>query len=236
MRRNRTSLFVLAGALLWPGPASAQDSTGPTELEEFLGHPKRAPVVPAELRAMIRESRPDRLVVRGLTGADIVIDISEKEPGRFTQFAGGRFLGFSFIGYEYAGYVLIDRAATGEAALIDTGEAPVFSPDGDHFAAVQFSGAGWGNLEGFGLWRVEPAETSQRLLSSAFPPGEDWRIDGWPRSDCVAVSAGAQRASDDEQAPARRTRFGIETGESIVIRQGDEACGGGRVSGETSDG
>ena len=106
--------------------------------------------------------------------------------------------------------------------------------DGDHFAAVQFSGAGWGNLEGFGLWRVGPAGTSQRLLSSAFPPGEDWRIDGWPRSDCVAVSAVAERSGTNAQAPARRIRFGIETGEPIVIRQGDEACGGA-VSQEPGD-
>jgi len=235
VRRKRISLFLLAGALLWPGPARAQDSAGPTELEEYLGHPKRAPIVPAELRAMIRESRPDRLIVRGLDGADIVVDISEKEPERFAQFGGGRFLGFSFIGYEYAGYVLVDRAAAGEAALIDTGAAPVFSPDGDHFAAVQFSGAGWGNLEGFGLWRVGPAETRQRLLSSAFPPGEDWRIDGWPRSDCVAVSAVAERSGGDAQAPARRIHFSIETGEPLVIRQGEEACGG-TASQERGDG
>lgn len=233
MRRRRISLALLAAALLVAGPARAQDSAGPTELEEYLGHAKRAPVVPAELRAMIRESRPDRLVVRGLDGADIVIDIREKEPERFAQFAGGRFLGFSFIGYEYGGYVLVDRAAAGEAALIDTGEAPVFSPDGDHFAAVQFSGAGWGNLEGFGLWRVEPAGARQRLLSSAFPEGEEWRIDGWPRSDCVAVSAVA--AGTNAQAPARRIHFGIETGEPIVIRQSEEACGGA-VSREPADG
>jgi len=207
--------MALAGALLAVSPVPAQDGAGPSELEEALGRPRRTPAIPPELRPLVREATRDRIVVRGLRG-DIAIDISDFEPENFGQFGDGRFFGFSFLGYEYYGYLLVDRAMTGDEAVIETGEAPVFSRDGRYFAAVQFSGAGWGNLEAFGLWQVTTEGSRQRLFDAALPAGEDWRVDGWPREDCVALSAAPLGAAEADP-PAERLRISVEVGERIAL-------------------
>jgi hypothetical protein len=113
--------------------------------------------------------------------------------------------------------LLVDRAMAGDEAMIDTGEAPVFSPDGRHFAAVQLSGADTGNLEGLGIWAVRPAGTVQIFASDVLPEGEEWRIDGWPRADCVSVSWRERPPGAAEPSPERR-HFGVDLGESITIR------------------
>lgn len=206
-------MVLLAGALLSASPAPAQDEPGRSELEESLGRPRRTPVIPPELRGLVREATRDRIVVRGTQG-DIPIDISNYEPEDFQSFGDGRFLGFSFMGYEFAGYTLIDRRQSGEDAVIATGVRPAFSSDGRHFAAVQLSGAEAGNLEGLGIWRVDADGTTQVLFSEVLPRGEDWRIDGWPRADCVSVSWIERQAADGEPSPRRR-HFGVEVGAAI---------------------
>jgi hypothetical protein len=216
VRRRGINLALLVGTLLASGPAQAQDGSGPSELEESLGRPRRVPEIPPALRAMVREATRDRLVVRGMRG-DIAIDIREYEPENFQQFGGGRFLGFSFMGYEFYGYTLVDRTMTGEEAMIDTGETPVFSPDGRYFAAVQFSGAGWGNLEAFALWEVTPEGARQRLFNTALPAAEDWRVDGWPREDCVALSAAPLSAGGSSDPGAERLRISVEVGDRIAL-------------------
>jgi len=213
MRRS----LNLVVALLIAAPATAQDPPPMSELEESLGRPKRVPVIPAELRAMVNEATRDRLAIRMLGGSVTAIDISQFEPENFRQFGDGRFLGFSFQGYEFYGYMLVDRAMFGVTAVIDTGEMPVFSPDGRHFAAVQTSGAGFGNLEGLGIWQVRPAGSVQIFSSDVLPEGEDWRIDSWPRADCVSVSWRERPPGSAEPAPERR-HFGVEIGDHVTIR------------------
>lgn len=237
MRRIRVELVLVTAALLAGTPAPAQEFEAQNEIEAVLGRPKRAPVIPAELRAMVRVSERDRLVVRGLDGADIAIDIAEMEPESFVQYAGDRFFGFSFIGYEFFGYRLIDRRMSGEAAVIETGEAPVFSPDGRHFAAVQVSGAGFGNLEAVAIWRVDAAETARVFSSDVLPQGEEWRIDGWPRADCVSVSWIERQPREGETPPERR-HFGIEIGDTIRIAGSDTfpGCNLTDATGGTGDG
>lgn len=214
--RRRIELALAALLLL----AAAQ----PSELEESLGRPVRAPVVPAELRAMMREASTERLVVRGLAGGEIVVALGDVEVERMQGFADGRYLGFHFVGYEFFGYRLVDRRMRGEAAVIETGEAPVFSSDGRHFAAVQLSGASFGNLEGIAIWRIDAGSTVQILFSDVLPQGEEWRIDGWPRADCVSVSSIERQAADGEPPPARR-HFGIEVGETLRLTHSYEFPG-----------
>ena len=106
----------------------------------------------------------------------------------------------------------------GEEAVIATGAAPVFSPDGRWFAAVQSSdGADTGNLEGFALWQVMADGSRQRLFNRALPAGEDWRVDGWGREDCVALSA-APPGTRDATPPPARIRISLEVdGERIAL-------------------
>ncbi|HWT11613.1 MAG TPA: hypothetical protein VN231_02570 [Allosphingosinicella sp.] len=217
---------VLGVALFAWAPARAQNPAQRTELEEALGRPKTAPVVPAELRAMVRTAERDRLVVRGLNGADIEVDISEKEPERFAGFGGGRFFGFSFLGYEHFGFILVDRAAEAAEAVIATGEAPAFSSDGRYFAAAQITEGGFGNLEAVAVWEVLPGRSVRRFLTDSLPRAFDWRVDGWPRPDCAAVSAidiaweppdGVDHAEAMRSAP--RSQYQIEIdGEGVMLR------------------
>jgi hypothetical protein len=212
VRKGLSLLLLLPLAV----PAGAQEPPR-SELEESLGRPKRAPVIPAALRAMVSEASRDRLVIRMLGGSLTAIDISQFEPENFQQFGDGRFLGFSFMGYEFYGYMLVDRAMSGATSVIDTGEAPVFSPDGRHFAAVQTSGASFGNLEGLGIWAVRPAGSAQIFMSDVLPEGEQWRIDGWPRADCVSVSWLERPPGSPDPAPDRH-HFGVEIGAQVTIR------------------
>jgi hypothetical protein len=213
----------LASILFAALPVAAQQPPL-TELEQAIGHRKTAPVIPPALRPLVREATANRLLIRSVDGGTIAVDISEMLPERFETFLGGRFLGFAFTGYEYYGYLLIDRAAHGEAARIETGAAPVFSPDGRHFAAVQLSGSGFGNLEGLGIWDVGATAVAQRLFMSALPAGEDWRIDSWPRAGCVTLSA----APTGAEPHAPRLQFALEYGPRITFGQteNDAACTG----------
>ena len=105
----------------------------------------------------------------------------------------------------------------GEEAEIGTGVEPAFSRDGHWFAAVQLSGAGWGNLEGFGIWEVTPEGVRQRFFNMALPAGEDWRVDGWPREDCVALSAAPISVSGSSEQATERLVISVEIGERIAL-------------------
>ena len=211
---NPVRIFAAALTLAMPALAGAQQPR--TEFEELLGRPVRAPVVPDALRAVVREATPRRLVVAGIGDGAIGVPLEDIETENLAGFANGRYLGFAFRGYEYYGYRLVDRRMRGEAAVIETGDVPHFSPDGRHFAAAQLSGAGFGNLEGVAIWRIEADMTVQIFVSDALPQGEDWRVDGWPRADCVAVSWVERQPADGEPAP-ERLHLGIEVGETIRI-------------------
>lgn len=228
--------LAAAGLLLAQPAGAGQPFTPRSELEEALGRPKRLPEIPPELRAMVRVAEPDRIVLRALDGSDIAIDLTQREPERFAGYGGGRFFGFPFVGYEFFGFTLVDRAATGDAALIETGEAPVFSADGRYFAAASMSEGGFGGLEGMGLWEVTPQGVVQRFFTDAVPRAFDWRVDGWPRADCAAVTAidiaweppaGIDYGEAVPSAP--RMQFQIEIGEAggIALRRAD----GGSICG-----
>lgn len=223
MRSKTIRLILLAGAILAAQPAAAQQPPM-TELEQSMGRRKTAPVIPPALRPMVQDATANRLLIRGLNGGTIEVDISEMLPERFEAFGGGRFLGFAFTGYEFYGYLLIDRAARGDAARIETGATPVFSPDGHHFAAVQLSGSGFGNLEGLAVWDVGTAAVTLRLFMSALPAGEDWRIDSWRQAGCLALSAAAMNA----EPATPRLQYALEYGPLITFNQteNDGACTG----------
>ncbi|HEX8639839.1 MAG TPA: hypothetical protein VF704_01655 [Allosphingosinicella sp.] len=183
----RAALFALA--LVAAASAAAQEPALSTELEQSLGRLTRAPAVPQTLRDVVREASRERLIVRRIRGDDIVIDIDDREAEGLSAFLNGRFVGFSYAGYEFFGYTLIDRAAAGEAALLDTGDRPVFSSDGRYFASAVITENGYGDPEGVTVWEVLPDRTARRFYTDALPRGIDWRVDGWPRDDCVAISA-----------------------------------------------
>ena len=211
-------------------PAAGQPSAR-QEYEEATGRPKRAPVIPRELRTMVAETSPDRLVVRGLNGQLIPVSLDWIEPAGFVSYLDGRYFGFAITGYEAGGFTVVDRRASGDGAVIETGQAPTFSPDGRYFAAAEMSEAGFGNLNGVALWEVLTDRTVRRFFTDDVPSSFDWRVDRWVRPDCAALSAidiGWQPPEGQEwdQAvrSAPRASYAIEVRDEIVLTLSARPC------------
>ncbi|HZF93417.1 MAG TPA: hypothetical protein VEZ20_00950 [Allosphingosinicella sp.] len=207
---------ALLAALLGAAPAAAQ-VVPRTEYEEVTGRPKPLPAIPRAFSGFVRAASPDLLLVRGLGGRDISVEIDWYEVEGFEQLQGGRFLGFAVTGHEAYGYILVDRAAAAGDAVHHTGARPTFSPDGRWFAAAEMSDAGFGNLHGVALWEVRREGTFRRFYTDALPYGSEWRVDRWVRPRCVSVSAigagwGAPPGADPEAAAraAPRTHYSLE--------------------------
>lgn len=224
---RRASLLL---ALAFAAPAPAQQVEGRAEYERLMERRKPTPAIPPSLRSVIVAASPERLDVRGLAGQTIAVDIGWYDVSDFALLREGRFLGMALIGYEADGYLMVDRTGSGDAAAIETGAMPTFSPDGRFFASARITPAGFNNLEGIGLWEVLPGRTAQRFFTDSAIEGNDWRIDGWPRPDCVAMSAVAidwhpAQGEDEEAALLRapRRHYGIELGETIAFHATLEA-------------
>ena len=213
-------------------PAVAQQPTARQEYEEATGRPKPTPIVPRELRAMVGEATPDHLVVRGVDGQAIPVDLDWIEPAEFTSYQDGRYFGFAIHGYEAGGYTIVDRRGTGAGAVIETGAAPAFSPDGRFFAAAETSDSAFGNLNGVAVWEVLGDRTVRRFFTDTMPSAPDWRIDRWVQPDCVSVSSvepGWQPTGGDDWEEAvrnaPRVHFGIRVTEGVVMTASHDRLG-----------
>jgi hypothetical protein len=148
----------------------------------------QAPAIPAALRNMVRVDGT-ALMIRMNDGSRHRFDISELHVDRFETFARGRFVGFGISAHEEFGYVLIDRTQRGELAEIPTGDRPVFSEDGSHFAAAEVSASGYGNLDGIGLWQVRPRGVRRLFYTNAVREGHHWKTEAFRGPACVLISA-----------------------------------------------
>jgi hypothetical protein len=129
----------------------------------------------------------DRLAVLSNGGQTLCIDMRLR--GEVTNFAmspEGRFFTFDWAGYEADGHVIIDRSGTGQ--IIDTGGKPSLSPSRQRIGAVHQSEAAFSELEGLGIWQINPVGMQQIGLVSNIPELADWRIDAWTNEDCIDMS------------------------------------------------
>ena len=83
--------------------------------------------------------------------------------------------------------LIVDRSGKGQE--IDTGVAPVFSPSGRLFAAADVGEAGFGALNAFAVWRIDPASVRQVGGDEEIPSATDWRIESWSGEACIDLSA-----------------------------------------------
>jgi hypothetical protein len=119
----------------------------------------------------------------------------------------GRFLSFDWVGYEEYGHQVVDRSGPGQ--VVDTGVAPQRSPSGRRFAAVEYSESGFGSLNAFAVWDIRKTGLTQVARIEELPPEHtDWRLDRWPRENCLELSAVAYADSDKvegriDRAPRR---------------------------------
>ena len=222
MRKNTAKtgaalLFALASA------GSAQEPTPQAVYEEQFGRPKRAPIIPEAVRTMVAEATPDRLVVRRIDGSTVSRNLDYIDLSDFATYQDGRYLGYVYSGHEADGYDLIDRRSDGDP-FIETGVRPAFSPDGRWFASAEMSEAAFGNLNGIAVWEVLPDRTVRRFFTDALPRSLDWRVDGWVRRDCLALSSletewEPPAGLDWEQAlrSAPRVRYTLTVGDEIVL-------------------
>jgi hypothetical protein len=214
-----------------PGLATC---TAPKDIDEELGVRETGLPVPHAFAGVVR-SNLYHFLVSTLNGGTLCVDTSWmfqiEEPT-----AEGRFLSFAWVGYEAFGHILVDRA--GQGTVIDTGEAPAFSPNGEFVAGLQVSEAGWGGLEGFAIWRVTPTGLAKHftLVTDKDGPlpevfrGElaEWRIDNWVGEDCLAISAAswdALEAVGEDFENAARTPFHARRDDGWAVKPGPpDAC------------
>ena len=203
--------------------------TAPKDIDEELGVRDAGLAVPDVFEGVVR-SNLYHFVVSTLDGGTVCVDTSWMFEIREPR-AKGRFLSFAWVGYEAFGHILVDRA--GQGTVIDTGEAPAFSPSGAFVAGLQVSEAGWGGLEGFAIWRVTPTGLARHftlvadndgLLPEVFR-GEfaEWRIDNWIGEDCLAISAAswdALEAAGEDFESAARTPFHARRKDGWAVKPG----------------
>src|SRR5690606_4681019 len=157
------------------------------------------------------------------TGATVCVDASWMEQiGEAALSPDGRFASFDWGGYEAFGHVVVDR--TGEGQVLDTGVAPVASPSGRRFAAADLGEAGYGALDAFAVWQIEPAGHRQLAKQAEVPPATDWRIEGWAGETCIDLSATPWEGYTGE-ADAPRERFHAREGRGWRLEPGRCAAG-----------
>jgi hypothetical protein len=150
--------------------------------------PRAEPVaIPGEYRD-IASSTISTMKINMLSGGVTCFDVRDwSVVEQFWISGDGRFFGFHTFGLEADGHYVIDRIAPD--IILETGLRPVFSDDATMFAAAQRTGAGWGNLEGLGVWRVGPDGTeSVYKFNNGLLDGLDWRVDSWIGNDEVRLS------------------------------------------------
>ena len=166
-----------------PNPARCP-AAPPIEAES---NERKGPLkIPTRL-APVAKSDLTRLAVATLTGANFCENIPAiNKADNFALSSDGRFFSFDWYGYEEGGHIIVDRTGAGQS--IDSGAEVTLSPSGHRFAAVQFSEAGFGTLEGFAVWQINPVGLRQLVKLSEIPSLVDWRIDSWGGEACVMLS------------------------------------------------
>lgn len=187
---SRTTAATTAAVPPTPAAAMPDLAACPARelLEEGLRERTEPIAVPAAFRQVAR-SNVDNLAFTTLAGATVCVDASWMEAiSNPTLSSDGRFAAFDWGGYEAFGHAIVDRSGKGQ--VVDTGVAPTASPSGRLLAAADLGEAGFGALNAFAVWRIEPSGIRE-LASQAedVPPATDWRIEGWASEVCIDLSA-----------------------------------------------
>lgn len=178
-------------------------------IEEGLRQRTAAIAIPAPLAGIARADL-DNIAVSTTGGATVCVDASWMESLRDAALSPNqRFASFGWDAYESYGHVVVDRSGQGQ--VIDTGVAPLRSPSGKRFAAVEYSESGFGSLNAFAVWDVRETGLSEVAKVEDLPPEHsEWRLDRWGGEDCVELSAVAYEDMPEDYrdiAKAPRERF-----------------------------
>lgn len=185
--------------------------------------PVAIPKLPKKLAKTV-VSTIDRIAVLSMGGQTLCVDVRMRGDITNVEMSPeGRFFTFDWAGYEADGHVIVDRTGTGQ--IIDTGGKPSLSPSRQRIAAVHQSEAAFSELEGLGVWQINPVGMQQIGLVSNIPELSDWRIDSWINEDCIDMSGVPfTRAGDG----AARVRYIAKPyGNTWRVAQSTLGCAGG---------
>lgn len=156
-------------------------------LEEGLRERTEPIAVPTALRQVML-SGMDNFAFTTVDGTTVCVDASWMEAIEHSELSPDeRFASFDWGGYEAFGHVIVDRSGKGQ--VLDTGVAPVTSPSGKLLAAADLGEAGFGALNAFAVWQIEPAGIRQLAKQDDVPSATDWRIENWAGETCIDLSA-----------------------------------------------
>lgn len=204
-----------AAASVRPNPGQCPPPETQFDPEEF-GAREEPLMVPANI-AQIAATDNTNLAITTLAGGQLCKDVSWMNSfAKAAQtFADGRFVAIGYDAYEAFGTLVFDRAGAGP--VLDTGNPPVFSPSGRLMAGLELTESGYGGLESFAIWRVDPAGLTEvhRLpadhdLFARFDGVRDFQVTGWKGDDCLNIHGFAQddlSAVEWDMAKAKRTPF-----------------------------
>lgn len=180
----------------------------PLESSERL---RTAPVaVPAALKVVMR-SDMESFAFSTLGGETACLDASWIETIDNARLSpDGRFAEFDWFGYEAFGRVIVDRA--GKGAVIDPGVKPLPSPSGKLLAAIDITESGYGPINAFTVWRLDPAPISPLAAHEEVPAATDWKVERWRGESCVELSAIPWEVYADPEAPADPPREAYHAG------------------------
>lgn len=176
----------------------------PVDDPEMLQRRRAIPVPPALAGLMVSDI--SRFAVSTPAGATICVDASWWERIENAKVSPDRrFVAFDWSGYESFGHLVIDR--TGNGLTLDTGNAPLAPPTGQRFAAIDLSESGYGALNAFAVWQIEPVGVRQLAKIDTDMPAGDWSLDRWQGDTCVNLSVvPLDRQPDDATALAKARR------------------------------
>jgi hypothetical protein len=176
--------------------------------------------VPPALRDVMR-SGMESFALSTLGGGTVCVDAGWMETiDNASLSPDGRFAAFDWFGYEAYGHVIVDR--DGKGTVIDPGVKPLASPSGKLLAAIDITESGYGPLNAFTVWKVDPAPISQLAQVEEVPAAADWKVERWAGENCVELSAipWVSYSDPDGAADPPRERFFARTRGAWAVQPG----------------
>lgn len=193
--RRIAGQVIAIAVLAFSAPALAQSDDAPSigNCEALPTESKRelarqdALALPPDWSSFAKASR-HWLAVKTEAGTTHCIDLSTVEkPSGFARFSD-RFVGLAQALEDATFYVLIDLSGTG--ATIHTVGPPVFSPDGQSFAALLGDGSRYDSTYvRLGIWGSAAPLSDPFYMGPLSTNYASWRIEKWADDDCVTLSS-----------------------------------------------
>ncbi|HEX4846796.1 MAG TPA: hypothetical protein VFV30_01515 [Novosphingobium sp.] len=150
-----------------------------------LSQEREKPLILPDAAAGLFVADRYRMAVSSLSGATICIDTYGIEGISNAKVSPDkRFISFDWGGFEAFGHSIIDRSGRGQE--VDTGTAPLTTADGRRMAAVDLSESGFGSLNAFAVWDIDPTGIKEiARFSEGLPDLGQWTATGWSGDTCV---------------------------------------------------